>query len=304
MKQSTLLGIAAAMTAFVLVLIGALAGQLTQPGAPVTPAVVEATTAPPDVTVVLDPTTEALIREREATYQQALAEAQQQLVEANRRIEAANRQIAQQQAVQQPVQQQAVQQPVQASTSQGSAPATAAYAPAVSADQAQAIALNLAQGATLVRPAELVLYQGVPAYEVIFATGAVYIDAQNGAVLASTLVQPVAQVQDISAEQAAQIAIAYRGGGEVRKVERENEHGVEAYEVKFTDGAEVYVAASDGAVVYARLDKAKNNDDDDHETKDDSEKEDDDKEKKNDDDDHKKNDDGEKKDDDKEKDDD
>ncbi len=260
MKQSTLLGIAAAMTAFVLVLVGALAGQLTQPGASVTPAVVEATAAPTDATVVLDPTVEALIREREAAYQRALAEAQQRLAEANRQLEEANRQIAQQQAVQQPV---------QASTSQGSAPATAASAPAVSADQAQAIALNLAQGATLVRPAELVLYQGVPAYEVIFATGAVYVDAQNGAVLASTLAQPaqpVAQVQDISAEQAAQIAITYRGGGQVRKVERENEHGMEVYEVKFIDGAEVYVAASDGAVVYARLDKAddreKHDDDD------------------------------------------
>ncbi|MFQ3631156.1 PepSY domain-containing protein [Roseiflexus sp.] len=301
MKQSTLLGIAAAMTAFVLVLVGALAGQLTQPGASVTPAVVEATTAPTDVTVVLDPTTEALIREREAKYQQALIEAQQRLVEANRRIEAANRQVAQQQAIQQQVQQQAVQQPVQQQATQGSSPMSAAYTPVVTAEQAQTIASNLAQGATLVKPAELVLYQGVPAYEVIFENGAVYIDAQNGAVLANTLVQPVAQVQpiaqmqNISAEQAAQIAIAYRGGGQVREVERENEHGVEAYEVKFTDGAEVYVAASDGAVVYARLDKAEKNDDDDHEKKDD------DKDKDDDDDHEKKDDDKEKDDDDKEK---
>ncbi len=235
MKQSTLLGIAAALTAFVLVLVGALAGRLTQTSASASPTVVEATTAPTEAAVALDPTVEALIREREAAYQQALAEANRQLAEANRRLEEASRQGAQQQSTRQDAQ------------SQNAYP--------VSAEQAQAIALNLAQGAAPVKPAELVIYQGAPAYEIVFSNGAVYVDAQNGVVLANTLAQPVA-LQPVSAEQAAQIAIAYRGGGQARKVERENERGMDVYEVKFTDGAEVYVAASDGAVVYARLDKA------------------------------------------------
>jgi uncharacterized membrane protein YkoI len=112
-----------------------------------------------------------------------------------------------------------------------------------------------------------VRYQGTPAYEVIFDRGAVYVDAQSGAVLASTLTQPqpqpVAQAgTGITSDQAAQIALAYRGGGQIKKVKFERERGIDVYEVKFTDGAEVYVAASDGAVVYARLDKAKKEDDD------------------------------------------
>lgn len=245
MKQHTLLGIAAALTAFVLVVIGALVGQMSQTGAPVAAdTVIVPTEAPVSAPVALDPTVEALIREREAAYQQALAEANRRLAEANRHLEAANRQIAQQ------------------TNQQQSAPAQPTYP--ISTEQAQAIASNLANGATLTKPAELVRYQGTPAYEVIFDRGAVYVDAQSGAVIASTLTQPqpATTQQGITADQAAQIAIAYRGGGQIKKVKFERERGIDVYEVKFTDGAEVYVAASDGAVVYARLDKAKKEDDD------------------------------------------
>jgi len=244
MKQHTLLGIAAALTAFVLVVIGALVGQMSQTGAPVAAdTVIVPTEAPVSAPVALDPTVEALIREREAAYQQALAEANRRLAEANRHLEAANRQIAQQ------------------TNQQQSAPAQPTYP--ISTEQAQAIASNLANGATLTKPAELVRYQGTPAYEVIFDRGAVYVDAQSGAVIASTLTQPqpATTQQGITADQAAQIAIAYRGGGQIKKVKFERERGIDVYEVKFTDGAEVYVAASDGAVVYARLDKAKKEDD-------------------------------------------
>ena len=245
MKQHTLLGIAAALTAFVLVVIGALVGQMSQTGAPVAAdTVIVPTEAPVSAPVALDPTVEALIREREAAYQQALAEANRRLAEANRHLEAANRQIAQQ------------------TNQQQSAPAQPTYP--ISTEQAQTIALSLANGATLTKPAELVRYQGTPAYEVIFDRGAVYVDAQSGAVIASTLTQPqpATTQQGITADQAAQIAIAYRGGGQIKKVKFERERGIDVYEVKFTDGAEVYVAASDGAVVYARLDKAKQEDDD------------------------------------------
>lgn len=258
MKQHTLLGIAAALTAFVLVVIGALAGQMSQTGAPVAAdTVIVPTEAPVSAPVALDPTVEALIREREAAYQQALAEANRRLAEANRHLEAANRQIAQQTNQQQSAP--AAQNPASA---QNPAPAQPTYP--ISTEQAQAIASNLANGATLTKPAELVRYQGTPAYEVIFDRGAVYVDAQSGAVIASTLTQPqpATTQQGITADQAAQIAIAYRGGGQIKKVKFERERGIDVYEVKFTDGAEVYVAASDGAVVYARLDKAKKEDDD------------------------------------------
>lgn len=62
-----------------------------------------------------------------------------------------------------------------------------------------------------------------------------------------------AAARTVSAEQAAQIARSYRGGGAVREVERERERGDEVYEVKFSDGAEVYVEAATGQVVYAQL---------------------------------------------------
>jgi len=258
MKQHTLLRIAAALTAFVLVVIGALVGQMSQTGAPVAAdTVIVPTEAPVSAPVALDPTVEALIREREAAYQQALAEANRRLAEANRHLESANRQIAQQTNQQQSAP--AAQNPASA---QNPAPAQPTYP--ISIEQAQAIASNLANGATLTKPAELVRYQGTPAYEVIFDRGAVYVDAQSGAVIASTLTQPqpATTQQGITADQAAQIAIAYRGGGQIKKVKFERERGIDVYEVKFTDGAEVYVAASDGAVVYARLDKAKKEDDD------------------------------------------
>ena len=265
MKQHTLLRIAAALTAFVLVVIGALVGQMSQTGAPVAAdTVIVPTEAPVSAPVALDPTVEALIREREAAYQQALAEANRRLAEANRRLaeanrhlEAANRQIAQQTNQQQSAP--AAQNPASA---QNPAPAQPTYP--ISIEQAQAIASNLANGATLTKPAELVRYQGTPAYEVIFDRGAVYVDAQSGAVIASTLTQPqpATTQQGITADQAAQIAIAYRGGGQIKKVKFERERGIDVYEVKFTDGAKVYVAASDGAVVYTRLDKAKKEDDD------------------------------------------
>jgi uncharacterized membrane protein YkoI len=250
MNQRTLLGIAAALTAFVLVVVGALVGRVTQTDAPVAADVVMAPTlAPTDASIVLDPTVEALIRERESAYQQALNEANQQLTEANWRLKEANRQIAQQQSSQQAAEQQ-------------NNPQNTAYP--VSAEQAHIIASRLAPGALLTKPAELVLYQGTPAYEVVFERGAVYVDARSGSVLANTLTQPqpATTQQGITADQAAQIAVAYRGGGQIRTVELERERGIDVYEVKFTDDAEVYVAAADGAVVYARLDKAKKEDDD------------------------------------------
>lgn len=56
-----------------------------------------------------------------------------------------------------------------------------------------------------------------------------------------------------TADEAAAIATRYRNGGTVRKVELEQERGLLVYEVKFTDGGEVYVDASNGQVVYAKL---------------------------------------------------
>jgi hypothetical protein len=71
-------------------------------------------------------------------------------------------------------------------------PSEAALA-AVSPDMARAIALAAAPGSVVLRDPELVLYQGAVAYEVALNSGAVYVDANSGAVLANTAVaQPQA----------------------------------------------------------------------------------------------------------------
>ncbi len=60
----------------------------------------------------------------------------------------------------------------------------------------------------------------------------------------------------ISAQRAAHIALAYHSQSEVREVKLEKERGVAAYEVRFVDGSEVYVAATTGHVVYAKIERA------------------------------------------------
>lgn len=232
MSQRTMLIIAAALTAFVLVLVGGVAARLSQPAD--SQAATSAPAVPADAEITLDPTAQALLAEREAAYQQALAEANRRIDQANAQLAQANAQLAQAPAV--------------------AAPASSAAAPgyAIAAEQAQQIALGAAPGAALRKPAELVLYQDRPAYEVALDRGLVYVDAQSGAILANGAVAPATQGA-VSPEQAAQIAVAYRGGGEVREVERERERGASVYEVKFSDGGEVYVDAATGQVVYARI---------------------------------------------------
>ena len=69
----------------------------------------------------------------------------------------------------------------------------------------------------------------------------------------------------LSAEQAATVALAYRGAGSVQGVELKEERGFNVYEVTFTDGGEIYVDATSGQVVYAQLgDKHDGDHDDEH----------------------------------------
>jgi uncharacterized membrane protein YkoI len=213
MNQRTLLLIATVLTGFLLVIGGGLAGRIFTKAplaASAPPATVVAATvqvSAPTVAAELDPTVQTLIREREATYQQALADANAQLSEANSRIEQANQQIA---AANTQIKVQEAARPTSkpvaipraappaapipaAPTTQPAAPAAqpaAAYA--ISVEQAQAIALAYAPGAQLQRPAELVRFQGTPAYEVALDRGTLYIDAQSGQVIYSGIVAPAA----------------------------------------------------------------------------------------------------------------
>lgn len=232
MNQRILLIIAAALTAFILVLVGGLANRLSSGTAPTpTAGVAELSTAVPSGT--LDPTVEALIREREAAYQQALAEA-------NSRLDQANQQLVE--ATQPPL------------AVPAAIPVVTPVIYAVTAEQAQTLALTRVPGATLMSPVAVVSYQGVPAYEVILDQGTLYIDAQSAAVLADGTVLPTGVPGgQISAEQAAEVALAYHGSGTVRTTELERERGVLVYEVKLNDGSEIYVDATTGQVVYAKI---------------------------------------------------
>ncbi len=278
----TMLLIAATLTAFVLVVIGGVVSRISTTSAPEpipTEIVVETT---PVVVPALDPTAEALLREREAAYQAALAEANRRLAEANQQLNIAQRELnemaAQESAPAPAAPAPAAPAPVVPAPV---APAPAAPAPvyAVSPEQAQSIAQANAQGATLIRPPELVRLQGVSAYEVVFDRGAIYIHAQTGAILANTIGTSTQAANAINEDQAIAAAVAYMGGGTVAKVKREYEHGVDVYEVKFTDGSEVYVDAYSGQVVYAKVNNTVNDNDD----NDDGQKDDDhDKDKKDD----------------------
>ena len=55
--------------------------------------------------------------------------------------------------------------------------------------------------------------------------------------------------RSINSSRAAQIAKDHNGGGTIRKIERETEHGAAIYSVRFTDDARVDVRAYDGAIV-------------------------------------------------------
>lgn len=245
MMNRTMLFIAATLTAFMLVVIGGVVSRISTTSSPEpvpTEIVVEMT---PISVPALDPTAEALLREREAAYQAALAEANRRLAEANQQLNTAQRELNEMAA-------------------QVSAPAPVALAPAyaVSPEQAQAIAQADARGTTLIRAPELVRLQGVPAYEVVFDRGAIYVDAQTGAILANTISTGTQVANAINEDQAIAAAVAYMGGGTVAKVKREYEHGVDVYEVKFADGSEVYVDAYSGQVVYAKVKNTVNENDD------------------------------------------
>jgi Tfp pilus assembly protein FimV len=259
MMNRTMLFIAATLTAFMLVVIGGVVSRISTTSSPEpvpTEIVVEMT---PISVPALDPTAEALLREREAAYQAALAEANRRLAEANQQLNTAQRELNEMSAQ---VSVPAPAAPAPAAPAPAAlAPAPAAPAPAappapvyaVSPEQAQAIAQANAQGATLIRAPELVSLQGVPAYEVVFDRGAIYVDAQTGAILANTISTGTQVANAINEDQAIAAAVAYLGGGTVAKVKREYEHGVDVYEVKFADGSEVYVDAYSGQVVYAKL---------------------------------------------------
>lgn len=144
MKQRTAFAVAAGLTAFVLVVVGGVAG-----------AVSSANAASPAPTV--DPALQAQIQQREDAYRSLIQQANDQL----------------QQAYQQLDQLQGQSQPAQSSTT--------TYP--VSPDLAAGLALRLAPGSKLTSWPTLVDFQGTVAYEIVLDRGTVYIDATTGRLL-------------------------------------------------------------------------------------------------------------------------
>ena len=175
-------------------------------------------------TITKNNASQAVINDQMAAYY-ATREAQYQglIAQANNTIDQANQQLAALQGQTQPT-------------------ATAALYP-ISADQALAIAQN-AVGETASQPATLVNYSGSVAYEVVFADGKVYIDANSG----SILYNGVAAARMITSQQAARIAMNYTGNSQVVEVVSGYYDGMAAFRVTFQDGAIVYINAY-GAVI-------------------------------------------------------
>ncbi|MDQ7030200.1 MAG: PepSY domain-containing protein [Ardenticatenia bacterium] len=157
---------------------------------------------------------ENIMQQRESQYQALLDQANRQLQQAYAKQEELARiaqeaqaaqaqaeqlaqQLAEQLAAVQAAQQaqaaaQAQAQAQQAQNQTASRPAAQPPAPtyAVSPDQAVQIALSAANGGTLTKQPELVLFEGTPAYEVGFDRGMIYVDANTGAILYNGTVPP------------------------------------------------------------------------------------------------------------------
>lgn len=167
MVQRNAFLLAGGITAFLLLLIGSVVLGVAQQR----PTSVVDVAGTDSGTLTLDPTAQALLLEREAAYQQALAEASARVDQANQQLAQVNAQSSAEQ------------------TSLQLAPTTAPAETAVtlSPEQATTSTLSAYPGATLSRAPELVAYQGVPAYEVVLDLGTLYLDAQNGQILASSV---------------------------------------------------------------------------------------------------------------------
>lgn len=173
MNQKFAFLMAGVLTAFLLVIGGGLAGRLSQSAVPPTPTAVAVEAAP---VAQIDPSSQiiAQMQQREAAYQQLIDQANQRLQQAYDQQKATVAQINQTRSV--------------AATQPAPRPAAAAApvqpaAPGLSAEDARNIAIDASGGKNMTREPQLVLYEGVVAYEIGFTNGAIYIDANTGAVL-------------------------------------------------------------------------------------------------------------------------
>ncbi|HEX7587767.1 MAG TPA: PepSY domain-containing protein [Anaerolineae bacterium] len=173
MSQRTALLAATALTVFVVTMVVGVVWQLFQKSTVDTFALQVA--VPPQTTEMAGETravggsTQAEIDNREAAFQQLIQQANQNLEQAYKQQEYLTSELAAQKK-------QAASLP---------APAVVPEPPKynVSAEQPTSIALDAEKGAVLVKPAELISFQGTVAYEVTLDRGLVYIDANTGQII-------------------------------------------------------------------------------------------------------------------------
>jgi hypothetical protein len=177
MTQKTALVLSVVLTAFLLVVGGAVIARVAQPEAAVAAMPTAAPTTAPTVSAPSTDVTaqvQELMQQREAQYRQLIDQANQRLADMNKQLAAVQ------------VVQTVPAAPVRAHASAAPAPApTQSAAPQItlSPDAARDIAVRAANFATMIRTPELVRFEGTVAYEVGFTRGVVYIDANSGAVL-------------------------------------------------------------------------------------------------------------------------
>jgi uncharacterized membrane protein YkoI len=135
-------------------------------------------------------------------------------------------------------------------------PAQPAQAYTFTAEQARSAALQAAPGAKALGTPELVSFEGTTAYEVILDQGKVYVDASTGQVLynGATAAQAPAQPGNgpVTADQAAEIARNYLGGGNVLGVQLAQDDGRRFYVVVFDNRTLVAVDAGSGQIIGVR----------------------------------------------------
>jgi uncharacterized membrane protein YkoI len=154
-------------------------------------------------------------QQREVAYNQLVQQANQQLEKANQDLQSMQNQITQ--------------------LKQG--PAEQSPATAISASNAEEIALKTVEGGLQpLKAPELVLFEGKTAYEVTFEKGSVFIDAGDGSVLFNGTVP-----QQITADKAKQIAADYLKNNDVLQVDQIKFHNAPLYRVIFGNGTMVYM---------------------------------------------------------------
>ncbi len=206
--QRTALMIAAGVTAFTLVGIGALASRMSNNApeagatAPVTPNTAmsggitnAAVSSPAAESAPANDAASLLAADREAQYRELIQQANQRIQEANRRLMEMEQRLANAPAGASATDAGAssagatsaiAQRPLAGAAANSSVPNVA-----VSPQRALEIALAAAPGTVAQRAPELVNFQGSVAYEVALNAGLVYVDANSGAVLYNGALAPV-----------------------------------------------------------------------------------------------------------------